>query len=140
MAYEELFLQMAVCEVNNDQCQPHLACLEAQAMLGGAIGMASDTREEFIQRGLEWLDGFGGQVAEVRAEIEERRAGQEEHDDEEESAGRTEYQELGLPTYSEALEAEFRRLLALAPEVDRERFAVLLGEDWDERHCQEDED
>lgn len=139
MAHEELFLQMAVCEVKKPQSDPHLAGLEAQSTLGGGIGMMSHTREEFIENGLEWLDGFSERVAEVRAAIEERRAGDEEPDDEEENTGSSEYQELGLPTYAEALEAEFRRLLSLAPEVDRERFAALLGEDWDERHCQEDE-
>lgn len=134
MAHEELFLQMAVCEVKKPQSDPHLASLEAQSMLGGGIGMMSHTREEFIEYGFEWLDGFSEQVAEVRAEIEEGRAGEEEPDDGEENVGCSEYQELGLPTYAEALESEFQRLLALTPEVDREQFAALLGEDWDERH------
>lgn len=140
MAHEELFLQMAVCEVKKTQSDPHLASLEAQSRLGGGIGMMSHTREEFIEYGLEWLDGFSEQVAEVRAEIEEGRAGEEEPDDGEENVGCSENQELGLPTYAEALESEFQRLLALTPEVDREQFAALLGEDWDERHHQEEED
>lgn len=141
MAHEELFLQMAVCEVRIHEGQPCLAHWEAQSRLGGAIGLYSNNREEFIAHGLEWLAGFADEVARVRAEIEENKVGDDGDDGEDsEGVGYSEYRALGLPNHAEAIEMEFRRLLDIAPAIDRERFAELLGEDWDERHEQEEED
>lgn len=132
MAHEELFFQMAVCEIKNRQQQPDLAALEAQSMLGGGIGLYSNSRDEFIKHGLEWLDSFSDHVAEARTEIVEQRMGMVDGQEENSAEGEVEHDYP--PSHAEVREGEFRRLLSIVPEVDREHFAEILGMDWDERH------
>lgn len=112
------FVLMAVSECNQVIGVEHKPYNIARTRMAGFIGFDVDTKEEFLAKGIRFLDSFEDDAMAEIGEIEEH------YPDNPDSQGTI---------------AEIRSLIYKSKNIDRDVFLNMLSSDWDERHQEEAE-